>query len=131
MIKISQAIVNSLFDQAKDGLPNEVCGFLAGKDGEVFKHYPLTNTDASPEHFSMDPKEQLLAVKDMRSLGLALMACYHSHPSTPARPSDEDIRLAYDPTISYVILSLKDGVQSIKAFKIRDVEVEIQELEIL
>ena len=44
----------------------------------------------------MDPKEQLKAIKDMRANGLTPLGNWHSHPETPARPSQEDIRLAYD-----------------------------------
>ncbi|MBQ9322362.1 MAG: hypothetical protein IJ239_08450, partial [Eubacterium sp.] len=49
---------------AAAGRPEEVCGLLAGidrEDGvrEIRKIYLLTNTDHSPEHFSIDPKEQV------------------------------------------------------------------------
>ena len=57
----------------------------------------------------MDPKEQLKAIKDMRVNGLTPLGNWHSHPETPARPSQEDIRLAYDSTASYLILSLMDA----------------------
>ncbi len=129
-MKIKKDIIEKMFAQAKQGLPNEVCGFLAGEKGEVTKHYELTNVDASPEHFTMDPKEQFVAVKDIRNEGLTLMACYHSHPETPARPSDEDIRLAYDPNLSYVIMSLKDGQKNVKSFRIQDMNVEHEKLEV-
>ena len=68
--------------------------------------YFLTNIDHSNEHFSLDPKEQLAAIKDMRAEGLVPMGNWHSHPESPSRPSDEDKRLAYDKTASYMILSL-------------------------
>ena len=60
----------------------------------------------SNEHFSLDPKEQLAAIKDMRAEGLVPLGNWHSHPESPSRPSDEDKRLAYDKTASYMILSL-------------------------
>ena len=65
-----------------------------------------TNIDHSNEHFSLDPKEQLAAIKDMRTEGLVPLGNWHSHPESPSRPSDEDKRLAYDKTASYMILSL-------------------------
>ena len=50
--------------------PIEDCGLLGGTvaDGvkTVEKVYYLTNTDHSEEHFSLDPKEQFAAVKEMR-----------------------------------------------------------------
>ena len=77
--------------------------------GHIRHVYLLTNTDESNEHFTMDPREQLAAVKDARANGWELLGNWHSHPETPARPSDEDKRLAYDPTTCYLILSLGDA----------------------
>lgn len=97
---------------AKSQLPNEACGLIAGRevDGNrvVEKVYFLTNVDASNEHFTMDPKEQLATIKDVRSLKLDLFGNWHSHPESPSRPSDEDKRLSYDSNASYLILSLMD-----------------------
>ena len=42
----------------------------------------------------------------MRAEGLIPLGNWHSHPESPSRPSDEDKRLAYDNTASYMILSL-------------------------
>ena len=68
--------------------------------------YLLTNIDESNEHFSMDPKEQLSAIKDIRQNGYQMIGNFHSHPESPSRPSEEDKRLAFDPNIEYLILSL-------------------------
>jgi proteasome lid subunit RPN8/RPN11 len=58
------------------------------------------------------------------------LANYHSHPETPARPSDEDIRLVYDPNISYVIVSLAAGQTDVKSFRIQNGVVEKEEIEV-
>ena len=42
----------------------------------------------------------------MRAEGLVPLGNWHSHPESPSRPSDEDKRLAYDKTASYMIFSL-------------------------
>ena len=116
MLTITQHILQQLIDHAHRDLPNEACGYLAGKDGIVTHSFALTNVDASPEHFSFDPAEQFKTVKEARNLGLEILANYHSHPSSPARPSEEDIRLAYDPNISYVIVSLAKDFPEVKSF---------------
>ena len=85
-----------------------IAGTANGDDKEIKKVYLLTNTDHSNEHFSLDPKEQLEAIKDMRANGLSPLGNWHSHPETPSRPSEEDKRLAYDSRASYLILSLMD-----------------------
>ena len=112
MIKMSKEDFQKIVDHAISELPNEACGLIAGKsDGEnkhIEKVYLLNNIDHSNEYFSLDPKEQLEAIKDMRSLGYVPLGNWHSHPETPSRPSDEDKRLAYDKNASYLILSLME-----------------------
>jgi len=120
MIRIPQKIVDAIFQQALEELPNEACGLLAGLENVVEKHYPMTNTDNSFEHFSFSPAEQFQVLRSARGLGLKIIANYHSHPSTPSRPSEEDIRLAYDPDILYLIVSLVEKIPVLKAFQIRD-----------
>ena len=72
------------------------------------------------EHFSLDPKEQLSAIKDMRANNLVPLGNWHSHPESPSRPSDEDKRLAYDSKASYMILSLMDFENPVlNSFKIQ------------
>ena len=112
-ITIKKDDVNRIIEHAKNRLPDEACGLIGGIDNEdgvreIRKVYLLTNTDRSREHFSIDPKEQLQAVKDMRSVGIKPLGNWHSHPESPSRSSDEDIRLAVDSEASYLILSLMD-----------------------
>lgn len=128
MLTITKAVFNQIIEHAKNDLPNEACGYLAGVNGLVNTAYELTNIDHSPEHFSFDPAEQFKTVKDVRSKDLEILANYHSHPSSPARPSIEDIRLAFDPNISYVIVSLAADEPSVKSFKIKDGIVTPEEI---
>lgn len=97
----------------------EACGYLAEREDIVIQAIPLKNMDASHEHFSLDPEEQFAAMRRMRSEGCKLKGVYHSHPSTPARPSAEDLLLANDPNLSYVIISLASDEPVIKSFRIQ------------
>lgn len=112
MITILKEDLEQIIAHAKARLQEEACGLIAGvkngDDKEIRKVYFLTNTDHSGEHFSMDPKEQLAAIKDMRVNGFVPLGNWHSHPETPSRPSEEDKRLAFDSKASYLILSLQD-----------------------
>jgi proteasome lid subunit RPN8/RPN11 len=120
MIRIPTHIYDGIVAQAYAELPNEACGLLVGKDGEVVKQHALTNIDHSPEHFSFDPAEQFQVFRSARTEGLEIVANYHSHPETPSRPSVEDIRLAYDPNILYLIVSLATEIPVLKAFSIQN-----------
>jgi proteasome lid subunit RPN8/RPN11 len=64
----------------------------------------------------------------MRAAGLQLCAIYHSHPTSPARPSAEDIKLAYDPGISYVIVSLAEEDPAVRSFRIKAPRVEQEDI---
>lgn len=136
-LKLRKGDYDKILAHCKQGLPNESCGLLAGTvEGDVktvTKVYLLTNIDASNEHFSMDPKEQLAALKDARANGVNLIGNFHSHPESPSRPSEEDKRLAYDSSIEYLILSLQDIENPVlKAFGIdKDKNVTIHEIEII
>jgi proteasome lid subunit RPN8/RPN11 len=116
----------------RGGLPHEACGLMAGEvrgeEKTVMAVYGLTNTDKSAEHFSMDPGEQFKAAKDMRSRGLVLLGNFHSHPATAARPSLEDIRLAFDPSLSYVIISFQNEGPELKSFLIRQGQAVEEEI---
>ena len=134
MILLKREHFDMMVAHAKGHAPLEACGLIGGKiEGEVKtveKVYLLTNTDASEEHFSMDPNEQFAAVKDMRSRGIGLLGNFHSHPATPSRPSEEDKRLALDPRASYMILSLMEEEPVLRSFHIEDGEVTVEDLTI-
>ena len=131
MLKIKQDIIDRIIAHGKTEAPLEACGYLAEKDGLVCNHFELANLDKSPVHFSMDPAEQFEVFKECRNQGLKICAVYHSHPETPARPSAEDIKLAYDPSVSYAIVSLAKSVPDIKSFLIQKGVVEPEPLEII
>ena len=118
MLVIPQAIYAAVLAHGRAGFPQETCGLLGGRDGIVRAFHPMTNLDQSREHFRMEPKEQFAAVKALRAQGLAIVAVYHTHPDTPARPSEEDIRLARTPGVSTVILSLAGPEPVLKSFRI-------------
>lgn len=134
MIVIKQGDYEAILAYAKACFPEEACGLIAGtvtERGEkiVEKVYLLENTDHSPEHFSLSPMDQLRAVKDMRANGWKPLGNWHSHPQTPSRPSQEDKRLAYDSTASYLILSLMNPEQPVlKAFHIEGDRAEQEPL---
>ena len=133
IIRMKYTLLDEIARYATGHLPEEACGLIAGKkDGNnksIEKVYCLTNIDHSNEHFSLDPKEQLTAVKDMRANGLVPLGNWHSHPESPSRPSEEDKRLAYDSTASYMILSLMDNENPVlNSFHIEGTESEKEEL---
>ena len=135
MIKLKRSDYSRIVEHAEKEAPIEACGLIAGElDGEdriIKKVYILTNTDHAEEHFTLDPKEQLAAVKDMRAEGLIPLGNWHSHPVSPSRPSDEDKRLAFDSNASYLILSLMDDEPVLNSFHIEGDTATKEELVIV
>jgi [CysO sulfur-carrier protein]-S-L-cysteine hydrolase len=130
-MRILKKVIKQMLDHAQKEAPLEACGYLASKDAVILASYALVNVDKSSEHFSFDPKEQFAAVKDARAKGWEMCAVYHSHPASPARASQEDIKLAYDPNMSYFIVSLAGGKEEVRAFLIRNSVVSPIDLEVI
>ncbi|MDR1067575.1 MAG: M67 family metallopeptidase [Clostridiales bacterium] len=135
VIRLKPCDYQKIIAHAVAAAPNEACGLIAGNANEgikiVEKVYPLRNMDDSPLHFAIDPREQLSAIKNMRSLGITPLGNFHSHPQTPARPSEEDIRLAFDVNASYLILSLADTEPVLKAFRMEGGAPVAENIEII
>ena len=130
-MNIPQNVINEMISQAQQDAPNETCGYLLGistDEGDfVTENYWMENIDHSPEHFSFAPKDQFAALRYARNKGLKILANWHSHPASPSRPSQEDLRLANDPNIRYAILSLHDDIH-LNSFKILGNEVVDREV---
>ena len=129
-ITIKRSDFNKIYEHALSVAPEEACGLIAGRDNEdgsrdITKVYILTNIDHTNEHFTIDPKDQLKTIKDMRENGLKPLGNWHSHPESPSRPSEEDKRLANDSKASYLILSLmEEGNPVLNAFHVETVDGE-------
>ena len=134
-VKLTKELYEVILAAAESVFPEEACGLIGGTEEDgvrtIKKVYVLENIDHSNEHFTMAPKDQLAAVKDMRQNGLKPLGNFHSHPESPSRPSDEDKRLAYDKNASYMIISLMDREQPVlNSFHIEGDNAEKEELEI-
>jgi len=130
-LQIPNNIFEQMLVQARAEAPVEACGILAGADGKAQKLYKMTNAEASTEHFMMKPEEQFRVVKEIRKAGLEMLAIYHSHPASGARPSAEDMRMALTPGVVYLIISLLNNQPMVKGFIIEDGNVSEVPVEIL
>lgn len=124
MLYLRKQDYKAIVTYCRNELPWEACGLLGGRvdgvDGYVEKVFFLTNKDYSQTHFSMEPKEQFAAIKDLRSCDLVLLGNFHSHPKAAAEPSKEDRRLANDRDFRYLILSLMEAEPVLKVFCLDD-----------
>ena len=81
----------------------------------------------SPYGYSLDAAS-LLAAFNAAEEGYGV-AIYHSHPRSPAEPSQTDINLAEYPEYLYLIVSLA-GEPDVRAWRIADGKVEEEAVEV-
>jgi [CysO sulfur-carrier protein]-S-L-cysteine hydrolase len=116
-LRLPRAIADEMVDYCIAGRPNEACGILASKDGEIVKIIKMTNASASPMRYALDPKEQFAVYRKLDDEGWELGSVFHSHTRTEAYPSPTDVRLASE-DVPYLIVSLVDKPVSIRAFRV-------------
>jgi proteasome lid subunit RPN8/RPN11 len=117
-LTLPRAHVDEMVRHCEEGRPNEACGILAGRDGEVVKVFRMANAARSPVRYSLDPREQLAVYNTLDEQGWELAAVFHSHTRTEAYPSPTDVRLAAE-DVPYVIVSLAAQLPAIRAWRIR------------
>jgi len=121
VIELGEALYQDIVDHGLREFPNEACGLIAAKEGILTRVYAMTNVDASPVSYRLDPKEQLKVFSEMDDEDLELAGIYHSHTHSEAYPSETDRRLAFYPDSRYLILSLSDRENPVlKAFRIEE-----------
>ncbi|CAN5839181.1 M67 family metallopeptidase [soil metagenome] len=117
-IDLDRQTFDALVAHAHSDAPYEVCGFLAGADGQVSRHYEIPNAARSMTFYTMDAKAMLQAMNDMDDRGIELIAIYHSHTHTEAFPSATDVELAAYPDAVYLIISLQDDTPIVRGYDI-------------
>jgi [CysO sulfur-carrier protein]-S-L-cysteine hydrolase len=110
--------------------PDEACGLLASDaTGRLRMAYCLTNTQASPSRFTLDPTEHFRAMRHAERIGWHLSGVFHSHTHSAAYPSPTDVAAALEPEWLYVVVSLRDQVDpEVRGYWIRDGKVEEEPL---
>ncbi len=132
MLRIPKTILQGMVEHAKRESPLECCGILSGKEKTVQKAFELKNTEESPVQYSMSPRDQMKVFEEMERESMEMVAVYHSHPHTIPFPSETDVKLAFYPDISSIIISLKERENPvIKAFQIGKEAIYLEEIEVV
>jgi proteasome lid subunit RPN8/RPN11 len=113
MISIAEKLLSKIREHGVSDYPYECCGLLLGRysaEGKfVTETYPISNAreeSAKRNRFLIEPKELLRGEQYARSRDLEVVGFYHSHPDSPAVPSQYDLEHAW-PTYSYIIVSTR------------------------
>jgi [CysO sulfur-carrier protein]-S-L-cysteine hydrolase len=108
---------------ARESAPRECCGLIFG-DGEVAERLVRgRNVHPTPEtRYEIDPAQLRDAIAGTDDTDRHLVAIYHSHPRTAAKPSDFDIANARWPEQIYVLTSLRSEPPEVFAYRITNGE---------
>lgn len=120
-VRLPRALVNQLLHCAQSSPDLEVCGLIGAKAGTPVTWYPVANVADHPDRrFRLDPKAQIDALRAMRETGEDLFAILHSHPTSPAEPSQIDLAEIGYPEACYLIISLNTkGVLEMRGFRLK------------
>jgi proteasome lid subunit RPN8/RPN11 len=114
-VVIPAEVRSALVEHAEAELPNEACGLLVLRDGAAERFVPGRNRAASPYRFELEVDPETWFLEDE---GYEL-AVFHSHPSSPPRPSRTDVEnIGLWEGRPYVIVSLR--TRELAAWTIRD-----------
>ncbi|MCF7803190.1 MAG: M67 family metallopeptidase [Candidatus Marinimicrobia bacterium] len=133
-VKLSKEITQEIYDHGEKDYPYECCGFLIGKqDGDdriitEIRRQPNQREDSQETRFLIQPEEFRDAERYAKETGQEMLGIYHSHPESPARPSEYDRNHAW-PWYSYLILSVRDGeAAEMYGWQLRDDRSQFDEI---
>jgi [CysO sulfur-carrier protein]-S-L-cysteine hydrolase len=131
VLEIERTFFDEMVEHGLAGFPNEACGLLAGKEGRPVKFFPMTNQDASPVSYRLDPTEQLRVFTEIDDEGWELLGIFHTHTHSEAYPSDTDLKQAFYPEATYLVMSLADRANpELRGFTMQDGAIAEREVRI-
>ncbi|MGA8671385.1 MAG: M67 family metallopeptidase [Terracidiphilus sp.] len=115
MLRVSQAVYESLRAHGQETYPYECCGALLGKP--IANGWTIvaaaragnTRTDSAHNRYHIAPVELVKIQREARTRGLEIAGFYHSHPDHPAQWSPTDFAEAHWLGCSYVITEVVQG----------------------
>ena len=102
---------------ARDAAPAECCGLLLGAGNRITHAIRIRNVAHSSTRYQLDPAEHIAARRQARERGLDVVGFYHSHPHSPATPSDTDVSEAEYPGHAYLIVGLGVEPADVRLFR--------------
>ena len=111
-VTLSQDLQQQIFDQMEATYPNEGGGFLLGRVAAdkvtISEIIQVENTFAVEEQhhrYAMTPQDWMRLEDQADERSLSLVGYYHSHPDSPAIPSEYDREHAL-PNFIYIITAV-------------------------
>jgi len=123
---VPSELMEQIRSHGQETYPHECCGVLFGsQDGELrtvteVRRQANERKDSRENRFLITPEQFRDAERAARKAGLLMLGIYHSHPDSPARPSEYDRDHAW-PWYSYLITSVgRRAAGESRAWQLRD-----------
>lgn len=125
-VRITKTLQARIFRHLEATWPNEGGGFLLGEvrgaEARISESIAVANVFAAEEQhhrYAMRPQDWMRLEDEADARGLVLLGYYHSHPDSPAIPSDYDREHAL-PNFLYLITRVQDGAaREMRAWRLR------------
>jgi proteasome lid subunit RPN8/RPN11 len=115
---IRASALEAIVAHAREAAPDECCGLLLGSATAVVDAARTRNIAADPaSRFFVDPKDHIDGRREARGRRLDVVGFYHSHPRSPAIPSERDRAEASYPDHLYLIVSLAVEPPEVRVFR--------------
>jgi proteasome lid subunit RPN8/RPN11 len=136
-VGIDREALTAIVAHARRDAPNECCGLLVGRPGEILEAVPASNAAPDPtRRYEISPAEYFAQIRRCRRISaaqsesFAVLGAYHSHPRGGPQPSETDTAQAFRDFV-FVIVGLAGaaGGMEIRAYTLEGeqlVPVELQ-----
>jgi len=120
MIRLHLQDLQTISARAETAYPKECCGLLAGREDAhgrltVSRVVESPNTLADPDsrggqdRFEVDAQVRFDLMRALHGTDERIIGHYHSHPDHPAKPSQHDLDMAFEPELVWLITAVIKG----------------------
>jgi proteasome lid subunit RPN8/RPN11 len=121
-IRIEREALTAIVAHAKRDAPNECCGLLVGRAGEIIEAIPASNgASEATKRYEISPVDYFAQIRRCRRINeqqsetFAVIGAYHSHPRGTPEPSETDNAQAFRDFV-FVIVGLGGAGMQIAAY---------------
>ncbi len=126
MIELSAAQLILIRAAGERAYPEECCGLLVGRDmadGRIsvtrIVESDNVRRDRAHDRFEIDPQVRIAVEREVRGSPERIVGHYHSHPDHPARPSQTDLEMVFEPNLIWLIVGVETGAaREVGAFRV-------------
>ena len=124
-VRIDREALTAIVAHARRDAPNECCGLLVGRPGEILEAVPASNGAPDPtRRYEISPVDYFAQIKRCRRIiaaqseTFAVVGAYHSHPRGGPEPSETDTAQAFRDFV-FVIVGLESARRRWRSAPIR------------